>query len=149
MYIRSQLLSAVLLFIVAPVCGQDWSAVTQLKPGTRVYLNPRSGDELKGKIVSASDRAVELRVNGRNVSIAKVNVLTVHSARRSSRFKRALIGAATGAGIGVAIGVGVTAATKSDGLAAADGLLYGIPIGAVAGAATAGHRRAELIYSSN
>ena len=149
MYIRSLLLSVALLFIVAPICGQNWSAVTRLKPGTRIYLVTRNGDEMKGKVVSVSDRAVDLRVNRRNLSVVKDNILTIHLARRDSPLKRALIGAAAGAGIGVVMGVGVTAATKSDGLAAAAGFLYGIPVGAVVGAATAGHKRGKLIHSSN
>jgi hypothetical protein len=149
MYIRSLLLAVVLLFIVAPVCGQDWSTVTRLRSGTRVYLNAKGGDELKGKVVSVSGKAVELRVNGGVVTVAKDNVLTIHLARRGPRLKRAFIGAAAGAGIGVGVGAGVVAATKSDGLAAAAGFLYGIPVGAVVGAVTAGHKRGELIYSSN
>jgi hypothetical protein len=149
MYIRSLLLAVVLLFIVAPVCGQDWSAVTRLRSGTRVYLNARGADELKGKVVSVSGKAVELRVNGGVVAVAKDNVLTIHLARRGPRLKRAVIGAAAGAGIGAGVGAGVVAATKSDGLAAAAGFLFGIPVGAVVGAVTAGHKRGELIYSSN
>ena len=54
-----------------------------------------------------------------------------------------------GAGIGAGVGAGVVATTKSDGLAAAAGFLYGIPIGAVVGVVTAGYRRCELIYSAN
>jgi hypothetical protein len=149
MYIRSLLLAVVLLFIVAPVCGQDWSTVTRLRSGTRVYLSARGSDELKGKVVSVSGKAVELRVNGGVVTVAKDNVLTIHLARRGPRLKRAFIGAAAGAGIGAGVGAGVVAATKSDGLAAAAGFLYGIPVGAVVGAVTAGHKRGELIYSSN
>jgi len=149
MYIRSLLLAVVLLFIVAPVCGQDWSTVTRLRSGTRVYLNAKGGDELKGKVVSVSGKAVELRVNGGVVTVAKDNVLTIHLARRGPRLKRAFIGAAAGAGIGAGVGAGMVAATKSDGLAAAAGFLYGIPVGAVVGAVTAGHKRGELIYSSN
>jgi hypothetical protein len=149
MFIRSLLLSALLLVAVAPVCAQDWAAVARLRSGTRVYLNERGGDELKGKVASVSDRTVELRVNGGVVSVAKDNVLTIHLARRGSRLKRAFIGAAAGAGIGAGVGAGVAAATKSDGLAAAAGFLYGIPVGAVVGAVTAGHKRGELIYSSN
>lgn len=148
MHIRSILFSAFLLFIAAPVCAQDWSAVSVLKPGTRVYINARNGKEVKGKIVAVSDAALDIRSNGKNVSIGRGDVLTIHLARRGSILKRALIGAAAGAGIGAGVGAGVVAATKSDGLAAAAGFLYGIPIGAVVGAATTGHKRGELIYSA-
>jgi len=149
MNIRSFVLLSAILFVVTPIYAQDWSVVARLKPGTRVYLIARSGIELKGKVVAVSGTAVDLRVNGRNESIARDHVLTIHSTRTGSRLKRALIGAAAGVGIGAGVGAGVVAATKSDGLAATAGFLYGLPIGAVVGVVTAGYRRGELIYSAN
>jgi hypothetical protein len=149
MYIRSIILSAVLLFVSAPIYSQDWPAVSGLKPGTRIYLTAKNGSEFKGKFISASDDAVVINVKGRSASVARNDVLTIHLARRGSILKRAFIGAAAGAGLGVGVGAGIVAATRSDGLAAAAGFLYGIPIGAVVGAATTGHKRGRLIYSGS
>ena len=148
MCIRTLIFSALLFFVAAPAAAQDWSALTRLEPGTRVYLTTRSGNELNGRIVAVSDASVELRVRGRNSSVARNDVLTVHRSRRGSFLKRTLIGAAAGAGIGAGVGAAVVAATKSDGLAAAGGFLLGIPAGAVIGAATTGRKRGELIYSA-
>ena len=148
MHIRVAILAA--FFLLAAVCAsaQDWSAVQGLEPGTRVHVTTKTGSELKGKINSATDSNAQLSVNGRILPLSKDEILTIHLTRRGSIAKRALIGAAAGAGIGAAVGAGAVAATKSDGLAAAGGFLYGIPIGAAIGAATTGHKRGKLIYSS-
>ena len=146
---KSLLISTFVLFFVAPGFAQDWTSVTGLKSGTRIYLSQKNSQEYKGKVVAVSDSSIEVRVGGRSISIARGDVLTIHLARRGSILKRALIGAAAGAGIGFGIGAGVVAATKSDGLAASGGFLYGIPIGAVVGAITTGHKKGRLIYSSN
>jgi len=62
--------------------------------------------------------------------------------------KRGVIGALAGAGAGLLIGAATVAATKGDGLIAAGGFLYGIPIGAAIGVATAGGtKKGELVYS--
>lgn len=148
MHIRTAIFAAFFLLAAVCVSAQDWSAVQGLKPGTRVYVTTKAGTELKGKIDSVTDSNAQLRINGRIVPFNKDAILTIHLTRRGSIVRRALIGAAAGAGIGAAVGVGVVAATKSDGLAAAGGFLYGIPIGAVIGAATTRHKRGRLIYSS-
>ena len=148
MSIKALLASTFFLFLVVPAFAQDWSSVTSLKPGARIYLSQKNGNEYKGKTVAVSDSAIEMRVGDRNTSIGRAEVFTIHLARRGSMLKRALIGAAAGAGIGMGIGAVVVAATKSDGLVAAAGFLYGIPIGAVVGAATTGHKKGRLIYSS-
>ena len=148
MHISRVILAAIFFFAPAPVLTQDWSAVQSLEPGTRVYVTTKSGSEIKAKISAVSDSSAELRANGGSITIRKDEILTIHLTRRGSIVKRALIGAAAGAGIGAAVGAGVVAATKSDGLAAAGGFLYGIPIGAVIGAATTGHKRGRLIFSA-
>lgn len=148
MHIRIAIFGALFLFAAVCVSAQDWSAVQGLKPGSRVYVTTKAGSELKGKIGSVTDSIAQIRVDGRLVPLNKDEILTIHLSRRGSIVKRALIGAAAGAGIGTAVGVGVVAATKSDGLAAAGGFLYGIPLGAAVGAVTTGNRRGKLIYSS-
>ena len=148
MHITKVIIAGFFLLMAVPATAQDWSEVQGLKPGTRVHVTTKSGSETKARIGAVTDSTAQLRVKRSYVSLTKDEILTIHLTRRGSMIKRALIGAAAGAGIGTAVGVGVVAATKSDGLAAAGGFLYGIPIGAVIGAATAGHKRGRLIYSS-
>lgn len=142
------------LFFVAASTGSaqssanDWGALESLKSGSKVLVLTKSGRELKGKLSSISPTGIEVRSGSATVPISRDDVQTVHRSRRGSMLKRSLIGAAAGAGIGVAVGVIVTVATKSNGLAAAGGFLYGIPIGAAVGAATTGRKRGELIYNA-
>lgn len=135
-----------ILFIVSGCFAQsDWSAVRELKPGTRVVVVERNGLETKARVSRVDDASVVLD-KGR--TIARDSIARVYLTKRGSVLKRTLIGAAAGAGIGVAIGVGVTLATKGEGLAAAGGFLIGIPAGAAVGAATTGRKRGRLIYES-
>ena len=135
-----------LILISGCLAQSDWSAVRDLRPGTRVVILERSGAETKARVSRADDTIVFLD-KGR--TIARDAIARVYLTKRGSILKRALIGAAAGAGIGVAIGIGVTAATKSNGLAAAGGFLIGIPAGAAVGAATVERKRGRLIYSAD
>ena len=126
----------------------DWTAVEGLRSGTRVIVYVKDGSEIKGKITRAMPTALDLQRNGRSVSLQRGDVQRVYLTRRGPVLKRALIGAAAGAGIGILVGAVAVAATKSDGLAAAGGFLYGIPVGVAVGAATTRRRRGVLIYSS-
>lgn len=135
-----------MLFIVSGCFAQsDWAAVRELKPGTRVVIVERTGAETKARVNRVDDASVFLD-KGR--TIARDSIARVYLTKRGSIVKRALIGAAAGAGIGTAVGVGVTAATKTNGLAAAAGFLIGVPVGAAVGAATTGRKIGRLIYES-
>ena len=137
------------LLILQPAYAQtnDWGRVERLKKGTTLYVSLINGSEVKGKVASVAADSIALVRDGRSTSIARADIARVYRAKRGSILKRTLIGAAAGAGVGMLVGAGVVAATKGDGLIAAGGFLYGIPAGAAIGAATAGKKRGELIYS--
>lgn len=141
-----------LLFVLlVPALGYaqtDWVEVETLRPKTSVIVTSRTGAEIKGKISSVSAGQIKISSNSQIISVNRDDISTVHLTRRGLRLKRALIGAAVGAGVGFGVGGIITATTKSDPLAAAGGFLYGIPIGAAVGAATAGKKRGRLIYSN-
>ena len=137
------------VLLASTASAQSWDSVESLKPNTRIVIVNKRGDEIKGKIGAVSKNDLELRREGKTATFAKDDIQNIYLSRRGSMLKRALIGAAAGAGIGVAVGVAVTVATKGDGLAAAGGFIYGIPAGAVIGAATAGRKRGRLIYFAN
>jgi hypothetical protein len=127
----------------------SWSAVESIRAGTTVVIETKSGGTLKAQIASVEPDSVAVRQNGGTTSVPKADVYRVYLTRKGSVLKRAFWGAAAGAGIGVAVGAAITAATKSDGLAAAGGFLYGIPAGAAIGALSTGRKRGELIYQAN
>jgi hypothetical protein len=96
-----------------------------------------------------SNSALNLSNNGNSIALNQDEISEVHLGKKSSRIKRAFIGVGIGAAVGFGVGGLYSIATKGDGLAAAGGLILGLPIGAGIGAATSGKvRRGKLIYKS-
>ena len=131
--------------------GQDrddqWDRLLSLSPGTTLIVDQERRKAAKGAFVRTNSQALTLRSNGREFDLARDTVSAVYLGRRSSRFKRGIIGALAGAGAGMLIGVVGVVATKGHPLIAAGGILIGIPAGAAIGAATGGGtKKGELIY---
>lgn len=144
---RYFLLLLFVLFVPALASAQrEWNAVEQLPIKTSIIVTTTSGNEIKGKIASITVDDINLRAGNRSIALRRDEVASIHHTRRGSRLKRALIGAAVGAGIGFGVGAIAVASTKTDGLVAAAGVLYGAPTGAVIGALTAKKKRGRLIY---
>ncbi|HTH36949.1 MAG TPA: hypothetical protein VL572_03245 [Pyrinomonadaceae bacterium] len=147
--------SIVGLFLFTFVAGVNaqssddrWRALNDLKPGTRIVVDQDGGRSVKAKFASSIDQKLAVMVKGKRIEIDRSTILAVYLGRKSSKVKRGLIGALAGAGAGMLIGAATVAATKGDGLIAAGGFLYGIPIGAAIGVATAGGtKKGELLYS--
>lgn len=132
----------------AQLRDDGWNSVVSLQSGKRLVVE-RDGmsKPTKGKFESADESTLKIRSDGRTTVIPKSEISAVYLGKRGSRAKRGVIGALAGAGAGVAIGSIVTVATKTNGLAAAAGFLYGIPVGAAIGIATGGGtRKDEMIY---
>lgn len=140
------LLSATAPF--AQTAVNDWQRVQTLRPKTSLIIETKDGREVSGRFASATSFTLTLTVKNRPVEISRDSVESVYSARKGSRFKRALRGAAIGGLVGVGTLSVYTMATKSDPLTAVAGL-YGVPVGAVIGAVgTSKVKRGELIYRS-
>lgn len=143
---------AAFVLLGPPIAAQqpvgNWSNVESLKTRTRIVVETRDGTTYTGKIAASTPDSVTLVSGGRQAAIARDNVESVHLGRRGSIFKRAFVGAGVGALIGLGAGAAATLITgEGKGLLAAQGLLYGIPAGAVIGAATGGKiKRGRLIY---
>lgn len=126
---------------------EKWNRVTSLSSGLRLFVEHDGKKPVKGKLISSDIQTLTLKSDGREVVIPRDSISAIYFGKRSSRTKRGVIGALAGAGAGVLIG-GIAAASGADPLVAAGGFLYGIPIGAVIGVATAGGmRKGNLIYS--
>lgn len=126
----------------------NWANVETLSLRTRVVVESRDGNVITGRILSVTPDAITVTRDSRQSVLARDNVEMVHLGRRGSIFKRAFLGAGVGALIGLGAGTAATLITgQGKGLLAAQGLLYGIPAGAVVGAATGGKiKRGRLIY---
>ena len=129
---------------------QDWSSVKNLTPGTKVIVATKNRETVKGSITNATDSALNLSNDGNSITLNQGEISEIYLAKKSSLIKRAFLGAGIGAAVGFGIGGIYSLATQGDGLAAAGGLIYGLPIGAAVGAATGGKtRKGKLIYKSN
>jgi len=134
----------------AQTSNQDWGNVQAVKLKTNLIVETKTGATVKGKVSGATPTTLNLSSGGKTIALERDEVSKVYRAKKSSRLKRALIGAAIGAGVGFGIGGVYALTTKGNGLAAAAGFIYGLPIGAVIGAVSGGkNRKGELIYQSN
>lgn len=133
----------------AQTADQEWRRVEALKNRTSIIVETKNGKTIKGKFGVLTLTELNLTKGKRSITVAKNDIDRIYLTRKRSLLTRVLIGAAAGAGIGTGIGVIVTVATKTSGLAAAAGFMYGIPIGAVIGAVTGGkNRKGEMLYLS-
>lgn len=144
---------AVLVFVASPSAAQlpnqDWRRVETVSNKTSLIVETKTGATVSGKVVGVTSTTLNLTRGGKTIALERGNIAKVYRAKNPPRFKRALIGAAIGAGAGFGIGGIIVLITKGSGLIASAGLLYGTPIGAVIGGLTGGNkRRGELIYQS-
>jgi hypothetical protein len=125
-----------------------WRGLNDLKAGTRIIVDRDGAQPLTAKFASSTDQNLAVTVKGKRVDIDRSTISAVYLGRKSSKVKRGLIGGLAGAGAGLLIGAVAIAATKESPLIAAGGFLYGIPIGAAIGVATAGGtKKGELLYN--
>lgn len=135
------LLVFVLLSTQAPLAfGQqsstnNWTAVQQLGTNERLVVKQKSGKELKGLMIEATDTTLTIDRDGKPVSIPRADVRHVYVIEgKASKGKWALIGAGIGAGAGTGIGYAKYSPNVDDSeLFIAMGLLIGAGAGAVGG----------------
>lgn len=126
-----------------------WKNVQSLSEKRPIVIETRTGKTIKAKFQNATPVSLFLIKSGKTIELDRTEVSAVYLGRRGSILKRAVIGALAGAGTGFLIGGIYSVATKSNGLAAAGGFLYGIPIGAVIGGVSGGKtKKGTLIYES-
>ena len=129
----------------------NWAAVQQLKTNSNLIVKQKTGGEVKGLMIEATDTTLTIDRKGRPVSIARADIQLVHvSEGKAKKGKWAAIGSGIGAGTGAAIG-GANESSESD-----DGQIYivmGVLIGAGAGAVGGllfgqTRRNRDLVYSA-
>lgn len=138
------------LTTMAQTSIQDWKTIENIGRKTNLIVETKTGATVKGKISSVTSTALNLSSRGKTIVLERSEIARVYRTKKSSRLKGILIGAGIGAGIGFGLGGVYAIATKTNGLAAAGGFLYGLPVGAVIGGLTGGKsRKGILIYESN
>ncbi len=147
------LLTSCFWLLTSAVQGQadndKWKNVQSLSEKKSVVVETKTGQTIKAKYQSATDGSLRLLKSGKTFELDRNEIAAVYLGRRVSILKRAVIGAFAGAGAGVLVGAIYTVATKTNGLAAAGGFLYGIPVGAVIGGVSESKtKKGILIYES-
>ena len=129
---------------------QNWTSIKNLTSGTNLIVETKNRETIRGTVNSVTDSALNLSSSGNITTLNQNEIAKVYLTKKGSRIKGAFLGAGIGAAVGFGIGGIYSLATRGNGLAAAAGLIYGLPVGAVVGAATSGKvRKGKLIYKSN
>lgn len=138
----------------AQIEQKPWANVEAVKINSALIVETKTGAAVKGRVASVTPTTLNLSNDGRAFALERADIARVYRAKKSSRLKRALIGAGIGLGIGVGISV-VSVLTGLDGddpLGAGAGFIYGVlvgvPAGAVIGAATAKSSKGVLLYET-
>ena len=144
---------AVMLIAASSASAQTeqnpWANVEAVKIKSVLIVETKTGGSVKGKVTSVTATTLNLSSGGKAVALERDDIARVYRGKKSSRLKRALIGAGIGAGVGFGIGAAYSVINKQNGLAAAGGILYGLSIGAIVGAATGGKsRKGVLLYEA-
>ncbi|HKV32791.1 MAG TPA: hypothetical protein VJP89_00570 [Pyrinomonadaceae bacterium] len=113
----------------------NWSAVQQLGTNERLVVKQKSGKEIKGLMIEATDTTLTIDRDGKPLGIPRADVRQVHVIEgKASKGKWALIGAGIGAGTGTAIGYGKYSPDSDDSeVYIVMGLLIGAGTGALGG----------------
>jgi len=124
-----------LAFAQQSTSTNNWSAVQQLKTNERLVVKQKSGKELKGLMIEATDTTLTIDRDGKPVSIPRADVRQVYVIEgKAAKGKWAAIGAGIGAGAGTGIGYGKYSPNSDDSeVYIVMGLLIGAGAGAVGG----------------
>ncbi len=130
----------------------DWASVQQIKTNERVFVRQKSGKEIKGEMIEASDTTLTIDRDGKPLSIARADVRQVYVVSGTAqKGKWALIGAGIGAGTGAGIGAAKYSRSVDDSrIYIPIGLIIGAGSGAVGGMLFGqSTRNRELVYAAN
>jgi hypothetical protein len=143
--------------IAVQACAQssDWSAVGELKPGSRVAITLKDGRRVEGRMSGWSAGNLQMKSRKGIRTISMQDVRRVYAYNKISRWRGALIGTLVGFGIGFAVGASSAgyitdrnSPSASWRAAVGSGVgIYGAAIGAPVGA-LAGGSKVTAIYRS-
>lgn len=128
----------------------NWSAVQRLGTNERLVVKQKSGKELKGLMIEATETTLTIDRDGKPVAIPRADVRRVYVIEgKASKGKWALIGTGIGAGVGTGIGYAKYSPDTDDSeLYIAMGFLIGAGAGAVSGLLFGqGKRKRVMVYS--
>jgi len=145
------LLSAQAPFVFAQSLS-DWAAVQHIRTNEKLFVRQKSGKEVKGEMIEASETTLTIDRNGKPLSIPRADVRQIYIVEgRAQKGKWALIGAGVGSGAGAAIGYAKYSPESDDSeLWIPVGLMFGAGIGAVSGLLFGqSARKRTMVYAAN
>lgn len=128
----------------------NWAAVQQLGANERLVVKQRSGKEIKGLMIEATDATLTIDRDGKPLGIPRSDVRQVFKIEgKAAKGKWALIGAGIGAGAGTGIGYAKYSPDSDDSeIYIAMGLLIGAGTGALGGLLFGQSKRKRvMVYS--
>ena len=152
----SVLLVVVLLSTYTPLAfaqsSSDWTTVQQIKTNEKLFVRQKSGQEVKGEMIEATDSALTIDRDGKPFSIPRADVRQVYIVEgKAQKGKWALIGAGVGAGAGAGVGAAKYSPNRDDSeIWIPVGVMFGAGIGAVSGLLFGQTtRKRTLVYAAN
>ena len=130
----------------------DWAAVQHIRTNEKLFVRQKSGKEVKGRMIEASETALTIDRDGKPLSIPRADVRQVYIVEGTAqKGKWALIGAGVGAGAGAGIGYAKYSPNRDDSeLWIPVGLMFGAGIGAVSGLVFGQTtRKRTMVYAVN
>jgi hypothetical protein len=140
-----------LVFAQQTAALNDWATVQQLKTNEKLLVKQKSGKEVKGEMIEATETALTIDRDGKPLSIPRADVRQVYIVEgKAAKGMWALIGAGVGAGVGAGIGRTKYSPDRDDSeIWTAVGLMYGAGAGAVGGLLFGQSRRKRtLVYAA-
>lgn len=119
----------------------NWDNLKTLTPGGKTQIVLKDKKSYLGKLQTASDEGIVVRLGTGDHTFSRPDVLRVSTKGESHRLRNALIGAGVGAGVGLGVGVAGDNACKQNCIGFGSGLakkvftLAGAIVGAAVGAA--------------
>ncbi|HEV2834632.1 MAG TPA: hypothetical protein VGW58_04895 [Pyrinomonadaceae bacterium] len=131
---------------------RDWSSVQQLKTNEQLIVKQKSGKDLEGVMIEATDSTLTIDRKGKPVAIPRADVRQVLVIEgKANKAKWALIGAGIGAGAGTGIGATKYRSDRDDyGIYIYMGTFIGTGVGAVSGLLFGQTRRKRtIVYTTD
>src|SRR5689334_11812406 len=93
---------AVALMLLPPVASAqnrnastgDWSALSAIETGSKLFVKLKDGKTIEGKLSGVSDATLSLSVKGKPTDLRREDVQSVYSTAKHSATKATLVGMA-------------------------------------------------------